>query len=130
MIVVDASVVIDLFKDPTGTRSIRERLLPSASALHAPEIIDLEVLHVFRRLVSRAELTLPYADAALREYRNFALRRTSHAPLLHRIWQLRQNITAYDAAYVALAESLDAPLLTRDRRLANAGGHTARIELV
>ena len=128
MIVVDASVVIDLFIDPAGTRSIRERLLPAA--LHAPEIIDLEVLHVLRRLVLRAELTLDHAEVALREYRNFTLRRYSHLPFMNRIWQFRQNISAYDAAYVTLAESLDAPLLTRDARLANAGGHAARIELV
>lgn len=95
---------------------------------HAPVTIDAEVLHGLRRqwLIGRA------GDAeiagAFEMLRTRAITRHAVLPLIDRMWSMRRNITAYDAGYVALAESLNVPLLTRDRRLANSSGHAARIE--
>lgn len=117
MIVIDASVLATALGDdgPDGAAA-RERI--RGEELAAPEIIDLEVASVWRRTLSdqrRAALAL--ADLA-----DISLRRAPHLPLLERCWQLRHNLTPYDAAYVALAEILEAPLLTADRRLARASG--------
>lgn len=101
-----------------------------AGGLHAPELLDLEILQVLRRLVAGRELSAERADLALAALERLALRRGSHAVVRRRVWALRANFTAYDAAYVALAERLRCPVLTRDRKLARSSGHQARIEVL
>src|SRR4029077_21231106 len=106
------------------------RLLDPRDSLHAPHLLDLEVAQVLRRYVYRREITASRGQTSLELFAKFPIRRYSHEPLLARIWSLRANLTAYDAAYVALAEGLGATLLTRDAALAAAAGHTADIELI
>lgn len=108
---------------------VHERLA-AEPRLHVPHLIDVEVTQVLRRYVQRGELSADRAEQSLALFRGFPLERYPHYIFLPRIWALRHNVTAYDAAYVALAESLDAPLLTCDVRLHDAPGHTAHIELI
>jgi predicted nucleic acid-binding protein len=130
VIVPDASVLIEvLLRTPTALE-IEERLLNSHESLHAPHLVDLEVAQVLRRYVQRGELTAARGTASLDLLAQFPIRRHGHEALMSRIWLLRDNLTAYDAAYVALAEGLRATLLTRDARIANAPGHTAKVELI
>jgi predicted nucleic acid-binding protein len=98
--------------------------------LYAPHLIDVEVAQVVRRYAAAGELDAERGREALTDLADFPLLRYPHDLLLPRIWELRHNMTAYDAAYVALAEALGAPLLTLDRRLAAASGHHAHVELV
>ena len=105
-------------------------LFAPGQSLHAPHLLDLEVAQVLRRHASSGGLDADRCRAALSAMAEFPLTRHPHHLLLPRIWQLRHNLSAYDAAYVALAEVLDAPLLTADRRIATAPGHRARVELV
>ncbi len=94
-----------------------------------PHLLDVEVLNVLRHQTLRGVLAEERGATALQDLENINMTRYPHAPLLGRIWNLRKNVTAYDAAYVALAEALDAPLVTRDARLAQAPGHRAMVEL-
>lgn len=129
MIVLDASAVVDwLLQTPAGLR-IEERIYARQDTLHTVHLLDVEFAHVLRRLVREGTLTAKRAEEAIEDVT--ALRITRYAPvlLLERIWRLRQNLSAYDAAYVALAEKLHAPLITRDQRLAAAPGHTAAVEV-
>lgn len=128
MIVVDASAAIDLILLGGGSR-FADRLLDPGESLQAPHLIDLEVAQVLRRLVRIGGLTGDRAASALDYFMNLPISRHPHSHLLPRIWQLRSNLTAYDAAYVSLAEALRVPLLTLDARLRRAGGHTAVVEL-
>ncbi len=130
MIVIDASALVDVLLQAPGTEALEGWLYEPGQTLHAPHLIDIEVAHALRRHVSNGAMDGERGLAALSDFSDFPLRRYPHAHLLPRIWELRNNLTAYDAAYVALAETLDAPLLTRDRRLASAAGHHARVELV
>ena len=130
MIVIDASAVIELLLETETGERIKKRISRPAESLHAPHLIDLEVAQVLRRFEMVNAMTLARANEALKDMQDIALLRYSHDILLERIWQLRNNLTAYDAAYVALAEALDAPLLTCDRKLAAAPGHRARVEVV
>ena len=100
------------------------------STLHVPHLIDLEVAQVLRRYVIRGEMTGERADRSMRLFQDFAFERYPHHIFLPRVWALRHNLTAYDACYVALAEALDAPLVTSDARLRDAAGHRARVEVV
>ena len=93
-------------------------------------LVDIEVAHVVRRYAARGEIDGQRGRLALIDLADFPLLRYPHDPLLPRIWDLRNNLTAYDAVYVALAEALGVPLITRDRRLAGVAGHQARIELL
>jgi predicted nucleic acid-binding protein len=130
VIVVDASALLEaLFRTPAG-RAVETRLFEPGQTLHAPHLLDVEVAQVVRRYAMAGEIDSARGQAALEDLADLPLRRYPHDVLLPRIWDLRGNLTAYDATYVALAEALDAPLLTRDRRLAAAPGHRARIELV
>lgn len=130
MIVVDASVVVEvLLRTPDADR-LTERLLGGQEPIHAPHLLDVEVLQVLRRYEARGELRAARGQAAVEVLALLPLTRHAHPPFAARIWGLRRNLTAYDAAYVALAEALDATLVTRDRRLAGAPGHTARVEVV
>ena len=130
MIVIDASALVELLLRTPATASVRERLSSSVQTLHAPHLIDIEVTHVLRRYAATGQIEPARGRTALNDLFDFPLYRNPHDVLLPRIWELRHNLTAYDAAYVALAEALEATLLTRDRRLAAASGHRARVELV
>ena len=101
----------------------------SDEALHVPHLFDVEVLHALRRLTLSGLVSESRCHRALKALSDLRVTRYPHAPLVHRIWELRDNLTAYDAAYVALAEALDAPLVTTDGRLARTPGHRARVEL-
>ena len=130
MIVLDASAVLELLLGtPRGVR-VADRIAPGGETLHAPHLLDVEVAQVLRRYVAMQALAEDEARAALGYMADLDVTRYAHDFLLPRIWQLRGNLTAYDAAYVSLAEVLDAPLLTFDAGIANAPGHTARIELL
>jgi predicted nucleic acid-binding protein len=130
VIVVDASVVVDLLIRPADVSRIEARLFDTDDTLHAPHLLDVEVAQVLRRFESRGMLTVEHARAAIDLVGRFPIQRYSHGPLLSRIWNLRANLTAYDAAYVALAEGLRATLITRDRRLASAPGLGAVVEVI
>jgi predicted nucleic acid-binding protein len=129
VIIVDASCVVEVLLQTDAAASVEERWL-SDGGLNAPDLVDLEVLQVLRRLTRIRELSEDRALLALGALERLALRRWLHGPLRRRVWALRRNLTAYDGAYVALAERLRCPLLTRDRRLARSTGHDARIELI
>lgn len=129
MIVVDASVLAPaLADDSSDGDASRARL--RGETLAAPELIDLEVASVWRRQVLAGYLAVRRADLALADLLDLPLQRIPHRQLLGRCWELRQNLTLYDAAYVALAELLDAILVTGDRRLAHAPGLTCQVELI
>jgi predicted nucleic acid-binding protein len=130
MIVVDASALLEVLLRTPAAQAVEERLFDDRESLHTPHLIDVEVAQVVRRYAARGEIDSERGGAALDDLAAFPMRRYPHDLLLPRVWELRNNLTAYDAVYVALAEALDAPLLTRDRHLAAAAGHEARIELV
>lgn len=130
MIVVDASALLEALLRTSAAKAVEERLFAPRQTLHAPHLLDVEIAQVIRRYVAKGEIGAERGRVALADLADFPLRRYPHDFLLPRIWALRNNLTAYDAAYVALAEALDTPLLTRDRRLAMAVGHRAQIELV
>jgi predicted nucleic acid-binding protein len=129
VIVVDASVVVTALGDdgPDGERA-RQRL--RGMRLAAPHLIDLEVTSAWRRLAATGDLGERRAEMALADLRDLRLDRVPHGPLLGRCWELRANLTVYDAAYVALAEILGATLLTADDGLASAPGSRCPIELI
>lgn len=129
MIVLDTSAAVDwLLQTPAGQR-IEQRIYVHPETLHSVHLIDVEFVQVLRRLVREGALTPKRAEEAIDDMA--ALRITRYAPVLlvERIWRLRQNLSAYDAAYVALAEKLQAPLITRDQRIRAAPGHTAAVEV-
>jgi predicted nucleic acid-binding protein len=109
---------------------VSRRLFDRRQTLHAPHLLDVEVAQVIRRYAANGEIDQERGRAALDDLADLPLRRYPHDFLLPRVWNLRHNLTAYDAVYVALAEALDAALVTRDQRLAVATGHHARVELV
>lgn len=129
MIVVDASVLaVALGDDGTDGRRARTRLI--GETLVAPELVDLEVVSVWRRQVAAKRMTAQRATTALSDLQDLPVRRTAHRVLLTRIWELRHVVTPYDAAYVALAEALKIVLVTGDARLARAPGIRCEIETV
>jgi predicted nucleic acid-binding protein len=128
--VVDASALIEVLLRTTESALVEERLFAPGEILYAPYLIDIETAQVLRRYAAGGEIDGARGLAALSDLADFPLRRYPHDFLLPRVWDLRHNLTAYDAIYVALAETLDATLLTRDRRLAAASGHRAQVELV
>ena len=130
MIVLDASALVELLLGTAHVRSIAARIADPGVSLHVPHLADVEVAQALRRYVREGELDPAEAVAALDDLRSLDLERHGHEPLLDRVWALRSNLTAYDAVYVALAEALDATLLTCDGRLARAPGLSRRVELV
>jgi predicted nucleic acid-binding protein len=128
MIVVDASAMTELLLQ-TGLGGRVERRLLRDENLHAPHVLDVEVLSALRRLVRMGDLPAARAEEAIEDLQLLLLARHGHDDLLPRAWELRQNITAYDAVYVALAEALDAALVTCDRAL-GAAKSAARIEVI
>lgn len=130
MIVVDASALLEfLLQTRLGTR-VEARLFRSEDELHSPHLVDVEVTQGLRRLVRTGEVSADRAAEAIADLASLDLHRHAHLDLLPRAWKLRENITSYDAMYVALAEALDAPFLTCDAPLAKAPGHRATIELI
>lgn len=130
MIVVDASLVLDIvMRTPEADRLV-SRLATTASRPYAPELLDIEVLQALRRQVRLKRLTPARAAEAVSLLGLLPIARRSHDPLRARIWQLRDNLTAYGAAYVALAEALKAPLWTRDGKLSAAPGLAAEVVVV
>ena len=129
MIVLDASAAIDWLLQTAAGQRIERRIYSHNETLHAPHLLDLEVGQALRRLVREGSVSADRADQAIEDLLDLRITRYPHFVLLPRIWQLRHNLSAYDAAYVVLAEHLGARLLTRDARLASASGHTAPIEV-
>lgn len=109
---------------------IESRIFSPQETLYAPHLLDLEVAQVLRRYCISGEMIPERGREALGDLADLPINRYPHDLFLPRIWELRHNMTAYDAVYVALAETLPAPLLTRDTRIASAPGHTAIIELI
>jgi predicted nucleic acid-binding protein len=130
VIVIDASVVIELLLRTVAGRHLERRVLGAAETLHAPHLLDLEVTQVLRRYVRVGELSVERGKEALQDLLDLPLHRYPHHLFLPRIWEFRDSATAYDAAYLALAESLAAPLLTRDARLSAASGHHAVVKVL
>lgn len=129
MIVLDASAAIEwLLQSPAGVR-IDKRISSPSEPLHAPHLLDVEVVQVLRRYVREKTISEQRGQEALEDLGDLPLNRYPHDFLLPRVWELRATLTAYDAVYVALAEVLDATLLTCDGRIASAPGHHATIEL-
>jgi predicted nucleic acid-binding protein len=128
MIVLDASALVDwLLQTPKG-KQIERRILWRSETLHAPHLVDLEVAQVMRRMVRESTVSPQRADQVIQDLSDLRLIRYPHVLLLSQIWGLRHNLSAYDAAYVALAERLAATLITRDTRLASSPGHSVAIE--
>jgi predicted nucleic acid-binding protein len=128
VIVVDSSAVVDVLTVAPGTDRLRDRLRDEE--LHAPMLVDFEVVSALRGLTLGGRLSVPRAEDVLTDYADLPVHRWEGAHALRRrAFQLRTNVSAYDAAYVALAEALECPLVTRDGRLARSNGHTAHIEL-
>jgi predicted nucleic acid-binding protein len=131
MPVVDASVLTEYLGDAReGAAVARRRLLADRASLWAPHLVDAEVGHALRRGVRRGEIAGDAARAALDDLMAMPLRRVRHRELIPRAWELRENVSFYDALYIALAELLGQPLITFDGRLAKATGVRAEIELL
>lgn len=130
MIVVDASALLELLlQTPLGAR-VEARLFRDEDELHAPHLVDVELLQGLRRLVRTGEVSSVRADEAIADLIDLDLHRHAHVDLLGRAWRFRDNITAYAAIYVALAEAIEAPIVTCDNPRAKATGHRARIEVI
>jgi predicted nucleic acid-binding protein len=130
MIVLDASAVIEWLSGSSTGLKISQRISRPHESLHAPHLLDVEVTQVLRRFVREKAITEDRAQEFLDDLADLPLHRYPHDFLLARVWDLRANLTAYDAVYVALAELLDAPLLSCDRKIASASGHHADVELM
>jgi predicted nucleic acid-binding protein len=128
VIVVDTAAVVETLVARPSDPGLVERLAEE-DELHAPHLIDVEFLQVMRSLVIAAQLSADRAGDARTDYEDLRLVRYPHEPLADRIWELRDNLTGYGAAFVALAEALSATLVTTDARLARSSGHDAQIEL-
>ncbi len=129
MIVVDASAVLEVLLQTAAAGAVSNRIFASGETLHAPHLLDVEVAQVLRRYARSGALSPQRGEEALEDLADLPLNRYPHDVLLPRIWELRHNVTAYDAAYIALAEALSATLVTRDRALADAPVK-ARVEFV
>lgn len=128
MIVVDTSALIDAVLARPTKPALLERL-SGDSDLHAPHLIDVEVLHALRRLALTKAVNEARLEDARADIDDITLTRYPLGPFADRVWDLRKHLTAYDAVFVALAEALEVPLVTCDRRLARAGGHNAHVEV-
>ena len=122
--------MVSILLDPgPDAEPIRERVESPGESLHVPHLLNIEVLNVLRRQTLRGILAEERGATVLQDLESIRMIRYPHAPLLERIWNLRGNLTPYDVAYIALAEALDAPLVTTDTRLAQARGNHATVEL-
>jgi predicted nucleic acid-binding protein len=130
VIVLDASAVVDLVVEPRAvTRAIRARLQADPD-IHVPHLVDAEVTNALRRKLLSGQLDPLRARRAIRRLTTMHLVRWQQTQLLGRALALRDQLSAYDAIYVAMAEATGATLVTRDARLARSTGHRARVELV
>jgi len=129
VIVLDASAGVDLLRREDEISDLIAARVERELAIHVPALFDLEVLHALRGLEAGGKIG-GALEAMLDDLATLRAIRYEHGPLRPRIWSLRHNLTAYDAAYVALAELLEATLLTTDARLARSGDHEAEIELM
>ena len=130
MIVVGASALLEVLLNTLNAPRVAERLFAPAETLHAPHLIDLEVVQVLRWYALAGDLDVQRGARAVLDLAELPLQRYPHEFLLPRIWQLRNNVTACDAAYLALAETLNCPLVTCDRALAAVPGHDADVEVI
>ena len=128
MIVLDASAAVDLIAADAPSAGLVDRVL-AAGELHAPHLIDVEIAQALRRLAAAGALSGDRATDALRDAALLPVRRYPHLALVERAWELRHSLGVYDGVYVALAELLEAPLVTCDGRLARASGHAAVVEV-
>ena len=129
MIVLDASAAIELVLNTSAGKRVNDRIADQREAIQVPHLVDVELIHVIRRFVMRNVVGAERGEMAIRLWRMLDVQRHEHEPFMVRIWQLRNNFSAYDAIYVALAEALSAPLITADRRLAAAPGSGIRVEV-
>jgi predicted nucleic acid-binding protein len=130
VIVVDASALTEfLLQTPLGAR-VEARLFRDDEEFHAPHLLDVEVIQTLRRLVRTGEVLADRAEEAIADLLDIDLHRHAHVDLLGRAWELRSNLTSYDAMYVALAEAIAAPLVTCDGRLGVAPGHAAQVQII
>ena len=129
MIVLDASAAVDWLLQTSAGLRIDTRIFAPAESLHAPHLIDLEVAQVLRRLVRDGTIAAQRGDQAIQDLQDLRITRYPHFVFLSDIWRLRNNLSAYDAAYVALAESLGAILISRDSRLVSASSRRIKVEL-
>jgi predicted nucleic acid-binding protein len=129
VIVLDVSAVVELVLGSPRGATVHARIQHPGESLHAPHLLDVEVASVLRRYQLSGELSAEAGREALADLAGLDIARYPHDLLLPRVWELRTSVTAYDAVYLALAELLEAPLLTLDRRLARARGHGARVEV-
>jgi predicted nucleic acid-binding protein len=130
VIVVDASAMTEFLLQTSLGERVEARLFRDGDEFHAPHLIDVEVAQALRRLVRTREIPAERAEEAITDLADFDLRRHSHVDLLGRTWELRDNLTAYDAMYVALAEAIASPLVTCDGPLGTTPGRTVRVEVV
>lgn len=130
MIVVDASVAVEVLLQLDAADVLMDRLFVGGESLHAPQLLDVEVAQVIRRYALTGDITAARGAQAIRDLADLPVTRHGHVPLLDRMWRLRNNVTAYDATYIALAEALDAVLLTRDVALARIPGVRLSVEVV
>jgi predicted nucleic acid-binding protein len=128
VLVADTSAVLEAIAALDAPPGLIERLAEDGD-LHAPHLIDTELLHALRRMSIAGQISDERAEDARSDFAELALVRYRHQPLNDRVWELRHNVTAYDATFIALAETLSVPLITCDARLASAPGHNAQIEL-
>jgi predicted nucleic acid-binding protein len=128
--VIDASAVLEVVLNTPSGEAVADRLFDPSETVAAPHLLDVEVLQVLRRFSLAGDIDSERGRQAIEDLNDLPITRYPHDPLLLRIWELRNNVTAYDAAYIALAEALGATLLTRDEKLAASPGHGAAIELV
>jgi predicted nucleic acid-binding protein len=129
LIVADASVIAEALVDD-GARGDRFRLRLRGERLSAPHLVDVEVVSALRRQSAAGLLDARRAALALTDLQELPLRRFPHTPLMARCWELRNNLTVYDASYVALAELFEVTLLTADRRLARSPGLRCNVEVI
>jgi predicted nucleic acid-binding protein len=130
MIVVDASALLEFLLQTSLGARVEARLFGEENELHAPHLLDVEIAQGLRRLVRTGEVSSGRAEEAIADLTDLDLHRHAHVDLVRRAWKLRDNISAYDAMYVALAEAIDAPIVTCDSPLAKTPGHRARIEVI
>ena len=129
MIVADASAVVELLLGGAKGRLVEAIFLAAEDRIQAPDVLDVEVAQALRRLVRHGSVTVGRAAASVAILREAPFTRHASRPLLPRVWELRENLTAYDAAYVALAEALECELVTFDERIGGAPGHRARVRV-